>query len=191
VNIGRASAVTSISLESAELIIRGELRRRVVLRDVRTIREAGDWLWIETADESIGLLLGAELVPKWRTRMQRPAPTLASKLGVSPDARGVLLGAPPDETLAVALADCTTATLADASVAVIVATTVTQLLAAESSLRGQIGARHVWVVHPKGAKSTLGDTAVRAFMRTHGYVDNKTSAVSDALTATRYRRASA
>ena len=44
----------------------------------------------------------------------------------------------------------------------------------------------VWVVYPKGPDASPSDTEVRTAMRGWGYVDNKTSAVSDALTATRY-----
>ena len=46
----------------------------------------------------------------------------------------------------------------------------------------------VWVVHPKGPEASPSDTEVRLAMRNWGYVDNKTSAVSDKLTATRYVR---
>ena len=46
----------------------------------------------------------------------------------------------------------------------------------------------VWVVHGKGKDADPSDTLVRIAMRGWGYVDNKTSAVSDTLTATRYVR---
>jgi hypothetical protein len=41
-------------------------------------------------------------------------------------------------------------------------------------------------VHPKGPEASPSDTEVRLAMRNWGYVDNKTSAVSDKLTATRW-----
>ena len=44
----------------------------------------------------------------------------------------------------------------------------------------------VWVVHPKGRDAFPSDGEVRMELRGRGYVDNKTSAVSDKLTATRY-----
>jgi hypothetical protein len=40
---------------------------------------------------------------------------------------------------------------------------------------------------PKGAAAPLGDTQVRQAMRSWGYIDNKSNAVSAALTASRYR----
>ena len=46
----------------------------------------------------------------------------------------------------------------------------------------------VWVVHGKGPDADQSDALVRIAMRGRGYVDNKTSAVSDKLTATRYVR---
>ena len=50
------------------------------------------------------------------------------------------------------------------------------------------GWRCVRVVHGKGPDADPSDTLVRIAMRGWGYVDNKTSAVSDKLTATRYVR---
>lgn len=46
----------------------------------------------------------------------------------------------------------------------------------------------VWVVHAKGPGAFPSEAEVRTAMRGWGYVDNKSSVVSDALTATRYVR---
>ncbi len=46
----------------------------------------------------------------------------------------------------------------------------------------------VWVVHQKGRDAFPSDAEIRIELRSRGYVDNKTSAVSDKLTATRYVR---
>jgi hypothetical protein len=46
-----------------------------------------------------------------------------------------------------------------------------------------------WIVHGKGKAAAFGDNApVRALMRGRGFIDTKVSAVSDALSATRYVR---
>ena len=47
--------------------------------------------------------------------------------------------------------------------------------------------KHIWMVHQKGKHAAVGDTAVRTHMRGLGFIDSKTSAISDQLTTTRYR----
>jgi hypothetical protein len=47
--------------------------------------------------------------------------------------------------------------------------------------------KHIWMVHQEGKDAAVGDTAVRSYMRDLGFIDSKTSAVSDQLTTTRYR----
>ena len=47
--------------------------------------------------------------------------------------------------------------------------------------------KHIWMVHRKGKAAIVGDTAIRTHMRGLGFIDSKTSAVSDQLTTTRYR----
>ena len=44
------------------------------------------------------------------------------------------------------------------------------------------------MVHQKGRDAFPSDGEIRMELRSRGYVDNKTSAVSDKLTATRYVR---
>ncbi|MES2541875.1 MAG: hypothetical protein V4583_15025 [Pseudomonadota bacterium] len=52
---------------------------------------------------------------------------------------------------------------------------------------GQASGLRVWCVHGKGKGAAVGDAAVRAAFRGAGWMDIKTSAVSDAFTATLYR----
>jgi len=54
------------------------------------------------------------------------------------------------------------------------------------ALHADMACRHVWIVHRKGKGAQLGDTAIRAALRTRGYIDTKVSAVSDSSSATRY-----
>jgi hypothetical protein len=46
----------------------------------------------------------------------------------------------------------------------------------------------IWIANVKGPRSPFSDNAVRSVMRNAGYIDNKISAVSDVLSATRYAR---
>jgi hypothetical protein len=45
-----------------------------------------------------------------------------------------------------------------------------------------------WCVYGKGKFATISDGDIRAYLRAQRYVDNKTTAVSERLTATRYSR---
>lgn len=44
----------------------------------------------------------------------------------------------------------------------------------------------VWIVAGKGKFATVSDSAIRTLMRANGFIDTKTSGVSDRWTATRY-----
>jgi hypothetical protein len=44
----------------------------------------------------------------------------------------------------------------------------------------------LWCVYGKGKHGGIGDAAIRKYLRDHGYIDSKSCAVSDNLTATRY-----
>ena len=46
----------------------------------------------------------------------------------------------------------------------------------------------IWIVYGKGRQAVLGEAAVRGYMRAHGYIDSKVSAVSETLSATRFTR---
>ena len=45
----------------------------------------------------------------------------------------------------------------------------------------------VWCVYPKEREAAMTDAMVRAYFREREYVDSSSCAVSDGLTATRYR----
>jgi hypothetical protein len=50
------------------------------------------------------------------------------------------------------------------------------------------GARPVWIVTGKGKHATVRETDLRLWLREAGFGDSKSCAVSDELTATRWRR---
>jgi hypothetical protein len=47
--------------------------------------------------------------------------------------------------------------------------------------------KHIWMLYRKGKTAQVNGTQVRTHMRDLGFIDSKSSAVSDQLTATRYR----
>ena len=50
----------------------------------------------------------------------------------------------------------------------------------------QLAGRPVWCVNAKGARPVLPEARIRAALRGAGWIDSKTTAVSAAVSATRY-----
>jgi hypothetical protein len=49
-----------------------------------------------------------------------------------------------------------------------------------------LAGRHVWCVNAKGPRPLLPEARIRAALRAAGWIDSKTTAVSAAMSATRY-----
>jgi hypothetical protein len=184
------SGQAHILLESAEIILRGELRARIPRASIRSFRAQDGDLTVEAAAGRLVAELGGTLAESWAAALAKPPPSLAAKLGVGPRNPAFITGDLSDAALADALSGATVAVASDARQIVAVLLSRADLDAALS-----LAAAHpdlpVWCVYPKGAKADPGDAAVRADFRAAGWMDTKTSAVSDRLTATRYNRAKA
>lgn len=186
--VGSHTEAVKALLEATELILRGAtLKRRYAVAALQAVRVQGDRLQFNAGDEAVALQLGAAEAGKWQARLTTPPPTLAAKLGVSAASPALVLGPVDDAALAAALQGATTTRAADAALLLAVVASpadLTQALACHAPLATPV----LWVVHGKGRSATLGDTAIRSTLRAQGYIDNKTTAVSDRLTATRYVR---
>ncbi len=185
--VGTEAAQAKALLETGGVILRGAIRRRFETAQLQDLRIEGRRLCFSVADEAVALELGAEVAERWLDKLTTPLPSLRSKLGVSATTPAYVCGALNDPVLADALVDATTASSDAAAVLIAVARSQTELAAALKVHAG-MPARAVWVVHPKGKGASLTDAQVRGTLRAAGYVDNKTSAVSASLTATRYTR---
>jgi len=186
--IGAARETARLLLESREIVVRGAtLRRRFEIAALAALRVEGGALRFEAGGEPVTLELGAAEAGKWLRKLQAPPPTLAARLGIGPDRPAAVHGPVDDATLAEALAGATTDDPARATALVAVVRSLAQLDAAIAAHAG-LGCRHLWVVHEKGRDAALGDTAIRTALRGRGYIDSKSSAVSERLTATRYAR---
>ncbi len=184
---GEAGTVKAL-LESTELILRGEIRRRVAFDTVTAVRAEGDALRLAAGGEDIELMLGAAEAAIWARKLASKPPTLREKLGIGPDAPALVLGNVVAPELAAALDGCGTAVAAEAQALIAVAGDENQLgeaLRAHATLPGKVP---IWIIHGKGRSAAFGEAAVRAAMRAGGYIDTKVSAVSATLSATRYTR---
>jgi len=170
-------------LESAEIILRGAIRRRVPLSDVSAIRTDGAHLMFKAGRDHVVLEIGAAEAAKWAEKMTTPPPSLRDKLGLNGDAKALVVGKVSDDALKVALSG---ATVKDPAKAAMVVAIVLDDDGLEAAVKASAGALPVWIVHGKGKGAAFGEAKVREGMRARGFIDTKVAAVSEALTATRY-----
>jgi hypothetical protein len=173
-------------LEASHIILRGAIRLRVERLAIDAIARDDGELILTIGGERLILELGATEVAKWHDHLLNPVPTLAEKLGVDGTRRAFVIGTHDDAELTRALDGATTGDANEASVVIAILTAEADIAAAVAAARAN-PARHLWCMSGKGKFATLSDSTIRAALRAHGFVDNKTSGVSDRLTATRYR----
>lgn len=170
-------------LESHDLIVRGDLRLRLNLAEITKVDVRDGALHFVHGETGYVLRLPPGRAETWARKMTTPPPSLAAKLGISPDRPAFVIGAVTDPVLAAALAGNIVADPTGAAQLIIVSETVDAL--PEPDILPPLP---VWIVYPKGAASALPEAAVRSHMRTAGWTDTKTSAVSGRLSALRFHR---
>lgn len=179
-------AEASLHLDSKTLQLRGQIRvdiPRSAIQDVALI-ESG--LRVVTDGPELEMEFSGPDALKWQKALLKKPPTLAEKLGVAADKPAFVMGEFEDAELSAALTGCIAQSLEDA--ALIVAVLLHEdALEKASELALAYPDKHIWMVHQKGKAAVVGDTMVRTHMRGLGFIDSKTSAVSDQLTTTRYR----
>ncbi len=104
-------------------------------------------------------------------------------MGVDAGHKALIWGHIKDGPLNDALLNAVTADPAQAALSIAVTLTPTELSGALAELPQRLP---IWIVYPKGATSSLPESAVRTHMRALNYVDSKSCTVSDTLTATRF-----
>ena len=175
-------------LEARELILRGELRRSFPIAEMSEVRVEGERLHFRVAGAVITLGLGAAQAGRWAKKIATPPPSLARKLGVGPSSKVMVMGPIEDAELRQALDGSRAAGSEEAGLVVAVVgdeTALEQALRVHAALPQKAP---IWIVYAKGPRAAFGEGPVRKLMRDSGYKDNKVSAVSDKLSATRYVR---
>ena len=95
---GEKSKVKAL-LEPPELILRGEIRRRVPFSKMKSIKADGDLLHFKFANDSVALELGSAMAAKWADALLKPPPSLAKKLGITPETTVRTIGPMDDPAL--------------------------------------------------------------------------------------------
>ncbi len=180
---GQSAEVLAL-LEPSEVILRGGIRDRVPRASISRMTVDGGWLTLATHRGPLVLELGEVEAAKWLVALQKPPATLAEKLGVGAACRAHVMGRLDDAELVGALDGAQAASLADAGILLAVLEAPADL---DAAFAVAMSAPHLmlWCVYPKG-KGAVTDGMVRDYLRARGYIDSKSCAVSDWLTATRY-----
>lgn len=171
-------------LETHELILRGEVRRRIQIVELEDVHVAGDQLLFAHDGGDYALTLPPGQADKWLRKITTPAPSLARKLGIDTDHLALVIGTTDDPAVTAALEGATTGDYVQASQAVVIADSPQDLAAGLAQVVPH--GLPVWIIYPKGAASSLPESAVRTHLRALNYVDIKTSGVSDRLTALKF-----
>ncbi len=184
IRFGGAAGHGRVLVESAEIILRGDVRARLPRQAIRAVRVEGDDLVIETVCGPVVATLGAEFAAHLCRALLKPVPALVDKLGIGDRARAGCLWPVTDAVLAGVLAGLT-APVDEAAVLVAEIMDEAALARLMAWLPGLAG-RHVWCVNAKAPHPGLPEARIRAALRAAGWIDSKTTAVSDRMSATRY-----
>ncbi len=179
-------AEAKVHLDSRFLQLRGEMRLDLPRAAISDVDLGDEGVLVRTQSGDLMMEFGAVEAARWQKALLKQPPSLAEKLGVSAQTPAFVQGDFQDTTLSAALAGATAADPDKAALLIAVLLREGDLPRA-SDLALAHPEKHIWMVHQKGKAAVIGDTAIRTHMRGLGFIDSKTSAVSDQLTTTRYR----
>ena len=185
---GQTAEVKAL-IEPPELILRGEIKRRIPFATIKNLVAEGAVLRFRIGSEKFSLSLGAETAAKWAKTISTPPPSLAKKLGIAIDARVRIIGAIEDPALEAAIAEGQPATRGRADVIIACCNTRAELESAfDRSLKPVAEGAALWIVYKKGKGYAINEADVRQTGLAAGIVDVKVAAVSDKLTGLKFVR---
>ncbi len=178
------SAAGKVLLEAEELVLRGAIKAQLLRADLTGFAVEGDDLLMLTPLGALRLTLGAAQAGLWLKALQKPAPSLAAKLGISPQSPACVIGDLSDAALMAALQGCISAD------ALLFVAELPDQAAFEAALAviARLPQARFWGVTRKGAAQGFSEADLRAQMRAAGFIDSKSCAVSALHSATRYGR---
>jgi hypothetical protein len=182
-------AEVKVLLETGELILRGEIRRRVPFSAIKDVQVGSDGLCFKTGGERVELVLGASRAAKWAETMIGPPPSLARKLGIKGETVVCAIGSIDDENLKAAVAEAAGVSSTDGDLIVACVDTRESLeTAIKRAGAALLKGVPIWIVYAKGSGHSLNEAAIRARLRADGLMDTKVASVSSGLTALRFSK---
>jgi len=183
---GKKSNVKAL-LEPPELILRGEIRKRLPFEKMQVVHAEGDLLQFSFENESFALSLGKALAARWAEALLKPPPTLARKLGISPETTVHLIGSVDDAALKSALSEAKGVSRHNGDLILARVDTLTDLQDALVKTAHQLDAGvPIWFIYRKGPGHSLNENLVRDTALTTGVVDTKVASVSEDFSALRF-----
>ncbi len=194
IRFGGQSGAGKLLLEPGEIILRGSVRAHIPRDQITGYQAEGEDLLIQTANGLLRATLGAKEAAQWVRALAKPLPDLAQKLGIKTGMALWVIGPLTDAALIAAVANHGSANhgvtdRCDAAQPALLLAELPDQAAFDAALVlcHDHPTAAFWGITRKG-KSAFPDAALRAQMRTAGYIDSKSCAVSDGFTATRYSR---
>jgi hypothetical protein len=184
-HIGSDAGDVRALLESSELILRGAIRRRFPRCALERVAAQDGVLRFACAGELVELHMAVGVAQNWAKAIAKGPPTLRAKLGLDAGARAKLIGSADDLQLAEALNGVLVENTREANMLIARIDALDDLATAcaAHAFRPELP---MWTIYPKGKDVLFGENAIRTALREVGFRDNKSCAVSDRLTATRY-----
>jgi len=183
---GAKSKVKAL-LEPPELILRGEMRRKVPFAKMKLVRADGSWVRFTFEGEAVALELGDGMAAKWVEALLKPPPTLAKKLGITPETTVRMIGPIDDSALKCALAEAKVVSGRKGDLILARVDTPVDLHAVLKTSADQLKAGvPIWFIYRKGPGHPLNENQVRETALATGIVDTKIAAVSAEFSALRF-----
>lgn len=176
-----------VLLESTELIVRGDIRRRVPIHSLRSVEAKSGRLIFNSDGDKVQLFLGAPIAEKWVEAIKKPPPSLARKLGITDKIVVRVIGNVTDEALNEALRESSQISEKNPDLIVACVETPESLAAALRAAKPQLlKFTPIWMIYPKRSGHPLNESAIRSLLRSRGMMDTKVASVSNRLTALRF-----
>jgi hypothetical protein len=174
-------------IEPPELILRGGIRRRLPLAELKNVHADGELLRFDFDRESVSITLGSALAAKWAAAITTPPPSLAKKLGITSETHVRMLGSVDDGALHDALETAKHVSNRIGDLVIARVDTPQDIARSLKAAASELAAgTPIWFVYPKGRGHALSEHDARAMGLAAGLVDTKVAAVSGTLTALRF-----
>lgn len=182
-----APAKVKALIEPPDLILRGGLRSKIPIAEMKRIAAEGDRLSFTCNKDKVCLILGKEGAAKWAKALLTPPPSLAKKLGIVPESNVRIIGKVDDQALEQALSDSHQVSRGSAALVIARVNTPAELQGALSKSAALLANDiPIWIVYRKGPGHAINESDVRSKGLAAGIVDVKVTSVSPALTALKF-----
>jgi hypothetical protein len=180
-------------IEPPELILRGEIRRRLPFSQLRQLRAESGALRFKYGSDAVTLKLETKTAENWAKAILTPPPSLARKLGITPESTVWMIGEIDDVELERALAEArrvaNKGTAGGVDVIVARVNSAAELVRAfKIAVKATSNGVPLWIVYRKGTGHAIGESDVRETGLAAGIVDVKVASVSLTLTGLKFVR---